>query len=206
MGGAATRHSSCAAAGRESDDSRGGRGGCGSGRSRGVNCCACDGTKWSRGMRRRGGSRRINWQSIQLECQKLLPQILLWLHCLFSAGLRRRGALLPPPPASAAGRFRDRSDAQTGGRWWSVGQIGLGKAAAAPRHDASSFRCSSARGKLFASRASFERQKEAFEILSLLGRSGSKPFLGGRPDGADRASKKATEVSTSFFFGPSVNV
>ena len=136
-------------------------------------------------------------QFLKLECQELLRQILLWLHGLVSAGLRRRGALLPPPPASASGRSGDRSAAQTGGCRWSVGQIGLSKAAAAPRHDASSFRGGSARAT---SRASFGRQTEAFEVLSLLRRSRSNPFLGGHSDGADRASKKATECQLLFFW------
>jgi len=82
-----------------------------------------------------------------------------------------------------------------------VGQIGLSKAAAAPRHDASSFRGGSARAT---SRASFGRQTEAFEVLSLLRRSRSNPFLGGHSDGADRASKKATECQL-LFFGASVS-
>ena len=102
-----------------------------------------------------------------------------------------------PPPASASGRSGDRSAAQTGGCRWSVGQIGLSKAAAAPRHDASSFRGGSARAT---SRASFGRQTEAFEVLSLLRRSRSNPFLGGHSDGADRASKKATECQLLFFW------
>ena len=105
-----------------------------------------------------------------------------------------------PPPASASGRSRDRSAPQTGGRRWSVGQIGLGKAVAAPRHDASSFRGSSARGERRASRASFGRQNRAIEILSLIRKSRSKPFLGGRSDGADRSSKKATECQLLFFW------
>ena len=109
-----------------------------------------------------------------------------------------------PTPASAAGRFRGRSAAQTSGCRWSVGQIGLSKAAAAPRHDASSFRSSSARGKLFASCASFERQNEAFENLSLLQKSRSNLFLGGHSSGADRALKKATECQL-LFFGASVS-
>ena len=153
---------------------------------------------WSWGKRRRGGSRSLKRQFLKLECQELLPQILLWLHGLVSAGLRRRGARLPPPPASASGRSGDRSAAQTGGCRWSVGQIGLSKAAAAPRHDASSFRGGSARAT---SRASFGRQTEAFEVLSLLRRSRSNPFLGVTRTAPTELRKKRQSVNF-FFFGP----
>ena len=122
------------------------------------------------------------------------PVVAAWFGLRWVAQARRAFA---PPPASASGRSGDRSAAQTGGCRWSVGQIGLSKAAAAPRHDASSFRGGSARAT---SRASFGRQTEAFEVLSLLRRSRSNPFLGGHSDGADRASKKATECQLLFFW------
>lgn len=141
-------------------------------------------------------------QFLKLECQELLRQILLWLHGLVSAGLRRRGALLPPPPASASGRSGDRSAAQTGGCRWSVGQIGLSKAAAAPRHDASSFRGGSARAT---SRASFGRQTEAFEVFEFTTEKSFQSVFRGSLGRRRQSFEKSDRVSTSFFLGLGVN-
>ena len=107
----------------------------------------------------------------------------------------------PPPPQVPPGGLGTallHKRAVAGGPW--------DKLASAKRRQrpATTLPRSVAAARAQQSRASFGRQTEAFEALSLLRRSRSNPFLGGHSDGADRASKKATEHQ--LFFWASVKI
>jgi hypothetical protein len=135
-------------------------------------------------------------QFVKLECQELLPQILLWLHGLVSAGLRRRGALLPPPPQVPPGGLGTallHKRVVAGGPW--------DKLASAKRRQRPATTLPRSVAAASAQRAvPVLGERKLWKFLVYYGEVVPNPILGGHSDGADRASKKATECQLLFFW------